>query len=344
MTGITSREWHLASRPVGMPTHENFAIATTTVPAPGEGEVTVRNTWLSVDPYMRGRMMDRESYVPPFQIGAPMQGGAIGEVIASGHPDYAVGDKVSSMLGWREAFTARPGAAMMMKLPQVGIPDQAFLSVAGMPGLTAYAGLLRIGEPKPGETVFVSGAAGAVGSLVCQIAKIKGCRVVGSAGGADKARFLVEELGVDAAIDYKGVSSAQGLIKAVRAAAPNGIDVYFDNVGGDHLTAALEVSNPHARFAICGMISIYNATDLPAGPPNMANIIGKKLKLQGFIVSDHQDLLPQFMADMATWIGAGQIRWRETVREGIEATPDAFLGLFAGENLGKMLVKLDGQA
>lgn len=339
MTDITSREWRLASRPVGMPTKDNFEFATNTAPTPKDGQVQVRNHWLSVDPYMRGRMVERKSYVPPFEIGKALQGGAVGEVVASAHQDYKPGDKVSSMLGWREAFTAEPASAMLQKLPPVGIPDQAFLGVAGMPGLTAYAGLMRIGQPKEGETVFVSGAAGAVGSLVCQIAKIKGCTVVGSAGGADKIAFL-KEIGVDHAIDYKAAGDAGGLIRALKDAAPKGIDIYFDNVGGDHLVAALECARVHARFPICGMISSYNATELKPGPANIINVIPNRIHIEGFIVTDHQDLLPQFIADMSQWIGAGKVQWRETVRDGIESTVDAFLGLFSGENTGKMLVKL----
>jgi NADPH-dependent curcumin reductase CurA len=342
MTRLTSREWRLASRPLGMPEPSNFELAETEIPAPGEGEVQVRNRWLSVDPYMRGRMMDRESYVPPFEIGKALQGGAVGEVVVSNHPNYAPGDKVSSMLGWREAFTSTPESAMMMKLPPVGIPEQAFLGVAGMPGLTAYAGLHRIGQPKEGETVFVSGAAGAVGSLVCQMAKLRGCKVIGSAGGPEKMAYLAE-LGVDGAIDYKAAPDASALIRALKAAAPKGIDIYFDNVGGDHLVAALECARPFARFPICGMISGYNATELAPGPANIVNVIPKRILIQGFIVTDNQDMMPEFMADMSKWISEGRISWRETVKDGIESTVDAFLGLFQGENTGKMLVNLTGE-
>ena len=340
MTGLASKEWRLASRPTGMPTPENFEMADVTVAEPGPGEVQVRNRWLSVDPYMRGRMIDRKSYVPPFAVGEVLQGGAVGEVVASNHPDYAPGDKVSSMLGWREAFTSSPEAAMMMKLPPVGIPEQAFLGVAGMPGLTAYAGFHRIGQPKEGETVFVSGAAGAVGSLVCQMAKIRGCHVLGSAGGPDKMAFLAE-LGVDGAIDYKAAADAGARIRALKAAAPKGIDIYFDNVGGDHLVAALECARPFARFPICGMISGYNATELQPGPANIINVIPNRIRIEGFIVTDHQDMLGEFMADMSKWIAEGKVTWRETVKDGIGSTVDAFLGLFQGENTGKMLVRLD---
>lgn len=339
MTTLKSREVRLATRPVGEPKASDFSIGEVDIAPPAEGEIQVRNHWMSVDPYMRGRMMDRESYVPPFALGEAMQGGAVGEVIASAHADYQPGDLVQSMLGWREAFTSTPGVAMAQKLPNVGLPLQAFLGVAGMPGLTAYAGLLRIGEPKEGETVFVSGAAGAVGSVVCQIAKIKGCTVIGSAGGSTKAEWL-KSIGVDHVIDYKAVDGYAGLLKALQAAAPKGIDVYFDNVGGDHLQAAIECARPMARMPLCGMISQYNATEPTPGPSNLIMAVGKQLKLQGFIVSSHVDMQPQFAKDMATWIASGQLKYEETIKEGIEKAPEAFMGLFDGSNTGKMLVKL----
>ncbi|MEO1028964.1 MAG: NADP-dependent oxidoreductase [Pseudomonadota bacterium] len=339
MSALSSREWALASRPVGMPVDNNFEMKTVDVAAPADGEIQVKNTFLSVDPYMRGRMMDRESYVPPFQIGETMQGGAIGRVTASANPDFAEGDLVRSMAGWREAWTAQPAMAMAEKLPELGIPEGALLGVAGMPGLTAYAGLLRIGQPKKGETVFVSGAAGAVGSTVCQIAKIKGCKVVGSAGGSKKVEYL-KSIGVDEVIDYKEHRGADALTKALAAAAPKGIDVYFDNVGGDHLQAAINVANPFARMPLCGMISQYNDTTPTPGPNNLIMIVGKSLHLQGFIVSNHADMAPQFAADMAGWISSGQLKYQETVHEGIENMPRAFMGLFEGGNLGKMLVKV----
>lgn len=339
MSTLTSREWALAARPEGVPKPDDFQMLTSEVAAPGDGEIQVQNSWMSVDPYMRGRMIDRESYVPPFQIGEVMQGGAVGRVTASAHPDYQTGDLVSSFAGWREAWTAAPEAAAANKLPDTPIPDSAFLGVVGMPGLTAYAGLLEIGKPKEGETVFVSGAAGAVGSTVCQIAKLKGCRVIGSAGGAEKGAFL-KSIGVDEVIDYREHADSDSLTKALADAAPKGIDVYFDNVGGDHLTAAIHVANPSARFAICGMISQYNDTTPRPGPNNMIMIVGKSLLVQGFIVSNYSHLQPQFIKDMSDWIPSGKLQFRETVMEGIEQAPDAFMGLFAGKNLGKMLVKL----
>jgi hypothetical protein len=330
-----SREIQLKSRPVGLPQAENFQLATTTLPDPGAGEVLVQNLWMSVDPYMRGRMYDRESYVPPFQIGEALQGGAVGRVVASNFDGLKPGDLVESMFGWREYVVAVGGA--FMKLPESAAPPQAYLGVLGMPGLTAYAGLLTIGEPKPGDVVFVSGAAGAVGSLVCQIAKIKGCTVVASAGSDDKCAWLKTEAKVDHAVNYK---TCGNLLEAVRAAAPKGIDIYFDNVGGEHLEVALELARPFARFAECGMISQYNDTAPKPGPRNLIYVVGKSLKIQGFIVSNYWGQRPQFWSDVSGWIKDSKIVWEETVETGIENAPKAFLNLFTGANTGKMLVKL----
>jgi len=312
----TSREIRLKSRPVGLPTADNFELATVELAAPGPGEVQVRNTWMTVDPYMRGRMNDVRSYTPPFQLGEALQGGAIGEVTASNDPAFKVGDLVQSMFGWREGFNA-PGMALQ-KLETHGLPTEAFLGVAGMPGLTAYAGLLRIAALKPGDVVFVSGAAGAVGSVVCQIAKLKGHKVIASAGGAEKVKFLTDELGVDVAIDYK---ATKDLTAALMAAAPEGIDVYFENVGGEHLEAAITAANPFARMALCGMISQYNDTEAGVGTRNMIQCVGKSLRLEGFIVSNHWDMMPAFVKDLAEWLAAGKITWKQTVREGIENAP-----------------------
>jgi NADPH-dependent curcumin reductase CurA len=331
---VTSREIRLKSRPVGMPGAENFELATVTVPDPAPGEVQVKNIWMTVDPYMRGRMVDRASYVPPFQLGEPLQGGAIGEIAASNDPRLKRGDLVSTMFGWRESFNAP--AANLQKLETFGLPPQAFLGVAGMPGLTAWVGLLKIAALKPGDVVFVSAAAGAVGSVVCQIAKIKGHTVIGSAGGAAKGAFL-KQIGVDHVIDYKATAN---LTEALLQAAPNGLDVYFDNVGGEHLEAALTAANRFARFALCGMISQYNVAGMPAGPRNLMFAVGKSLRLEGFIVSNHFNLLPEFQKDMSGWMREGKLTWKETVENGIENAPAAFLKLFKGENLGKMLVKL----
>jgi NADPH-dependent curcumin reductase CurA len=329
-----SHEIRLKSRPVGTPTLDNFELAEVTLPDPGPGEVQVRNHWMTVDPYMRGRMNDVRSYVPPFQIGEALQGGAVGEVVASNDPAFTVGETVQSFFGWREAFNAPAGA--VQKLETHGLPLQAFLGVAGMPGMTAYVGLLKTAALKEGDVVFVSAAAGAVGQIVCQIAKLKGHTVIGSAGGADKVAYLTS-IGVDHVIDYKAEPDLTG---ALLRAAPDGIDVYFDNVGGTHLEAALVAAKPFARFALCGAISQYNATDLGPGIRGLIMAIGKQLRLEGFIVSSHADLQAAFVADMARWIGEGKVTWRETVEEGIAGAPAAFLKLFTGENLGKMLVRL----
>jgi hypothetical protein len=330
----TTREIRLKSRPSGMCSHDNFELATVELRDPGPGEVQVKNLWMTVDPYMRGRMNDAQSYSAPFELGKVLDGGAVGQVIASNDPAFKPGDFVQSAFGWREAFTA--SAKALQKLDPRGMEIQSFLGAAGMPGLTAYAGLLRIAALKEGDVVFVSGAAGAVGSMVCQIAKAKGHKVIASAGGAQKVAFL-KSIGVDHAIDYK---AEKDLTAAILAGAPEGIDVYFDNVGGPHLEAALNAARLFARFAICGMISIYNATGPQPGPSNLALLIGKNVRMEGFIVSHHWDLMPKFLDDLSDWVKEGKVTWKETVFEGIEKAPEAFLGLFSGENLGKMLVKL----
>lgn len=329
-----SREIRLKSRPVGVPTADNFELATVTLSAPGAGEVQVRNTWMTVDPYMRGRMNDVKSYSPPFALGEAMQGGAVGEVIASNDPSFAVGDLVQSFFGWREAFNAPAGA--VQKLDTFGLPPQAFLGIAGMPGMTAWAGLLKVAALKDGDVVFVSGAAGAVGSVVVQIARIKGNKVIGSAGGAEKVAFL-KDIGCDEVIDYK---AEKDLTAALNRVAPEGIDVYFENVGGEHMDAALACAKPFARFALCGMISQYNSTGEMYGVKNLIQAVGKSIRLEGFIVSNHFQHLPDFLQDMSGWIRDGKVKWTETIDEGIENAPGAFLKLFKGENTGKMLVKL----
>ena len=330
----TSREIRLKSRPVGTPVADNFELATVDLPAPGAGEVQVRNHWMTVDPYMRGRMNDVKSYSPPFALGEAMQGGAVGEVIASNDPSLAVGDLVQSMYGWREAFNAP--ASAVQKLETFGLPPQAFLGVAGMPGMTAWVGLLKIAAMKDGDVVFVSGAAGAVGQIVVQIAKIKGNTVIGSCGGADKVAYL-KSIGCDEVIDYK---AEKDLTAALNRVAPKGIDVYFENVGGEHMDAAIAAARPFARFALCGMISQYNSTGEMYGVKNLIQAVGKSLRLEGFIVSNSFQHLPEFLKDMSGWIAGGQIQWKETIDEGIENAPGAFLKLFKGENTGKMLVKL----
>jgi NADPH-dependent curcumin reductase CurA len=329
-----SREVRLKRRPVGLPTAEDFELAVITLPPPEPGEVQVRNTWMTVDPYMRGRMADGPSYAAPFALGEVMSGTAIGEVVVSNDDRLKPGDLVRHFAGWREAFNAP--ADHLQILDTMGLPAQHHLGAAGMPGLTAYIGLMRIAAFKPGDTVFVSGAAGAVGSMVVQIAKLKGGRVIGTAGGAAKIAFL-KEIGVDHAIDYRAVSD---LTEAVLEAAGEGIDVYFDNVGGAHLEAALDAAKTHARFAICGGISGYNS-DLPApGPRNFMMTVRKQLRIEGFLTGSHQDLAPEFAAIVPEWIRSGKVQVRETVDHGIENAVPAFLKLFTGGNLGKMLVKL----
>ncbi len=338
MSGVQSREIRLKSRPVGMPDENTFELATVQIPDPGDGQVLVRNIWMSVDPYMRGRMIDRESYVEAFQVGAPLNGGAIGQVIASRHPGFAVGAYVNNFNGWQEAFLS-DGTGLSKVDPSIA-PLQAFLGALGMPGLTAYAGMMLIGKPKKGETVLVSAASGAVGAVVCQIARNLGCRVIGTAGSAEKCRYLTEDLGVDGAVNYKEHQGAAALEAAIAAHAPDGVDIYFENVGGDHLTAAINLMNPFGRIPVCGMIAQYNDVTPPPGPSNIIMTVPKRLHLQGFVVSDHMDQMEPFLGDMAKWFAEGRMTWKETVHEGIENAPKAFIGLFKGENFGKMLVKI----
>ena len=324
--------WHLMRRPNGNPVAEDFALKAYPLPELGEGMVHVANRWLSVDPYMRGRMNDVKSYVPPFQIDAPMDGGAVGEVIESRDPGFAPGDMVLHMAGWRDEAVVP--AASLNKLPNLGVEPQAFLGNLGLTGGTAYFGLLQAAVAKEGDIVFVSAAAGAVGSAVVQIAKAKGMTVIGSAGGADKCDF-VRSLGADAVIDYK----AGSLLKLLSAVAPKGIDVYFDNVGGDHLDAALALARQNARFAICGMIDSYNGGE-PAQFKYIMRVIAMRVRLQGFIYTDYLGQLGDFYRDMGAMMAAGQLKSRDTVMDGLDKTLDAFMGLFSGANTGKMLVKL----
>lgn len=331
---VSSREIHLASRPEGAPLAEHFALIEREVGPPEEGQLLVKNLFMSVDPYMRGRMRDVKSYVPPFQVGEVMTGGAVGEVVASQLDGFAPGDLVLGMNGWREVYVS--DGTGLRKVDPTLAPPSAYLGVLGMPGLTAYVGLLDLGEPKAGETVFVSGAAGAAGSLVGQIAKQKGCRVVGSAGSESKIRYLVDELGFDDAFNYKEGDLKDHLART----CPDGIDVYFDNVGGSMLEAALGRMNTFGRIPVCGMISQYNATEAVPGPNNMILLVSKRLKLQGFVITDHFDRMGAFFKEVGGWLAQGHITYKETIVEGIENAPDAFMGLFRGENLGKMLVKL----
>jgi NADPH-dependent curcumin reductase CurA len=324
--------WHLKSRPQGLPTADNFELKAIELPPLDDGMVRVENVWLSVDPYMRGRMNDVKSYVPPFQVGAPMDGGAVGRVVESRAEGFAPGDLVVHMAGWRDEAVLP--ASALNKLPDLGVPPQTFLGNLGLTGGTAYFGLLEAASAKEGDIVFVSAAAGAVGSAVVQIAKAKGMTVIGSAGGADKCDY-VRSLGADEVVDYK----AQPILKGLAAAAPKGIDVYFDNVGGDHLDAALALARQNARFAICGMIDAYNATE-PACFRYIMRVIAMRIRIQGFIYTDYLPRLGEFYADMGKWIASGDVKSRDTVVDGLENMPDAFLGLFSGANTGKMLVRL----
>ncbi|MEU7336478.1 NADP-dependent oxidoreductase [Streptomyces sp. NPDC007074] len=330
-----SREWHLTARPVGWPKPEDFALVEAEVPQPGEGQVLVRNKYVSVDPYMRGRMSAAKSYAAPYELGKAMQGGAVGEVVASRAEGIEAGDHVLHFLGWREYAVV--DAKQAVKVDPEAAPLSTYLGVLGMTGLTAYAGLLRVASFKQGDSVFVSGAAGAVGSQVGQIARLKGAsRVIGSAGSDEKVKLLVEEYGFDAAFNYKNGPVAEQL----REAAPDGVDVYFDNVGGDHLEAAIGRLNRDGRIAVCGMISVYNNTEPAPGPKNLARLIQTRGRIQGFLVGDHYDLQQEFVREVGAWVRSGELKYSETVVEGVENNLEAFFGVLRGDNVGKMIVKL----
>ena len=334
MTNYTAKEIHLVSRPAAMPTADNFKLVETELSSPGTGQVLIDQLYMSVDPYMRGRMREDAVYADAYQLDQAMYGGAIGRVIESGSEKFSPGDIVLNGGAWRDRLLADEKSLMPID-PLNPEHLSLYLGTLGMPGLTAYVGLLKFGEPEAGETVFVSAAAGAVGANVCQIAKLRGCRVVGSVGSDAKAQWLKEVCGVDEVINYRTCGK---LTPALMKAAPEGIDVYFENVGGEHLEAAMNVMNPHGRIAACGMISGYN--EAQPGPRNLMLIIGKKLRISGFIVSDHGDMQAQFLADMGSWIKQGNIKSKETVMDGIENAVDAFLALFSGDNFGKMIVKI----
>ncbi len=331
-----TRAWHLKSRPDGLPTADNFDLREIDLPKLDKGQMRVRNLWLSVDPYMRGRMNDVKSYVPPFALDAPMEGGAIGEVVDSQADGFAPGDLVQHMAGWRDDAVIPAKSAI--KLPDLGVPPQAFLGNLGLTGGTAYFGLLDAASAKQGDVVFVSAAAGAVGSAAVQIAKAKGMIVIGSARGPDKCDF-VRSLGADAAIDYSAGPLVKSLAAAAKSVGADGIDVYFDNVGGDHLDAAFALARQNARFALCGMIDSYNSGQ-PAAFRYIMRVIAMRIRLQGFIFTDFVPRMGEFYANMGPWLASGAVKSHDTIVDGLEATPDAFLGLFSGQNTGKMLVKL----
>jgi NADPH-dependent curcumin reductase CurA len=328
-----AKAWHLIRRPQGLPVASDFALRDLSQRELVEGEVRVANRWLSVDPYMRGRMNDGKSYAAPYALNEPMTGGAVGEVIESRADALPVGTRVQHMAGWRDEAILT--AAEAQPLPTGDIPDQAYLGALGMPGMTAWFGLLAVADAKPGETVFVSAAAGAVGSSVIQIAKARGMTVIGSAGGADKVAW-VRSLGADHVLDYKGDTP---LAEALGAAAPDGIDVYFDNVGGGHLDAALAHAREGARFAVCGMIDGYNASE-PVALRYLMRIIAARIRIQGFLVSDFFPRIGEFHTGMGEIVASGKFQREETVVDGLDAMPDAFLGLFSGRNKGKMLVRV----
>ena len=325
----------LASRPAGVPVADNFKIVEAEMPQPGEGEVLIRTLYLSVDPYMRGRMSDRKSYVAPFALNAVIDGGVVGQVVESRSAAFQAGDFVIGQLGWALYSTAKDSA--LRKIDPRVAPLTTALGVLGMPGLTAYFGLLDIGQPQADETVVVSGAAGAVGTVVCQIAKIKGCRVVGIAGSDEKNQYLEHELWVDETINYKTADVPQ----ALRNACPKGVDVYFDNVGGEISDAVLSLINQGARTIICGQISLYNLERPDVGPRVQPYLLVKSALMRGFIITQYAARFGEGVGQLGQWLAQGKLKYAEHIIEGFENTPQAFLGLFAGENLGKQLVKVD---
>ncbi len=334
-----NRQLQLASRPVGAPTTADFKLATTAVPSAGPGQVLLRTVYLSLDPYMRGRMSDAASYAASVAVGEPMVGATVCRVQTSHNPKFAEGDWVLAYTGWQD-FAVSDGTGLTQLDPKMG-PLSYALGVMGMPGFTAYMGLLDIGTPKAGETVVVAAATGAVGSVVGQIAKLKGCRVVGIAGGAEKCRAAVQELGFDACIDHHSADLATQLA----AACPKGIDVYFENVGGKVFAAVLPLLNTGARVPVCGLIAHYNATALPEGPDRtsvlMRTVLTKRIRMQGFIIfDDYGHRYPEFAKDMGQWLAAGKIKFREDIVDGLENAPQAFIGLLEGKNFGKLIVRV----
>lgn len=337
-----NRRFLLASRPHGEPTADNFRLETTTIPQPTAGQLLLRTVYLSLDPYMRGRMSDAPSYAPPVEIGEVMVGGTVSRVVTSQHPDFKPGDWVLGYDGWQD-YALSDGSG----LRNLG-PDQKhssrLLGVLGMPGFTAYMGLLDIGQPKPGETLVVAAASGAVGSVVGQVAKLKGCRVVGVAGGKEKCRYVVEELGFDACVDHRAPDFAEQLA----ATCPQGIDIYYENVGGAVFDAVIPLLNTQARIPVCGIIAHYNATDLPAGPDRLPMLQGlilrKRIRMQGFIIfDDYAEGFGEFLQQMGEWVGQGKIKFREDLVDGLENAPQAFIGLLQGKNFGKLVIRVSDE-
>ena len=339
MSNIINKQIQLVSRPAGEPSADNFKLVELSVPELDDGQVLVRHHYMSLDPYMRGRMNDGKSYAVPQALGEVMGGGTVGEVVASRNPNFAVGDTVLGMGGWQQYRVVDANQrGVLQKVDTRQIPLQAYLGVVGMPGVTAWHGLVRIINPKAGETVVVSAASGAVGSAVGQLAKARGARAVGIAGGADKCRYVVEELGFEACIDYKQHPNLKSLSQALKEACPNGIDGHFENVGGMILDAVMMRANAFSRVAMCGMISGYNGAPIPMAAPQL--ILVNRMKIQGFIVSEHMDDWPAALAELGAGVAGGTLKYRETVAQGIEAAPEAFFGLLKGKNFGKQLVKL----
>ena len=329
----------LASRPEGEPTAANFRLVEVPVPALKEGDVLVRNHYLSLDPYMRGRMNDSKSYAAPQPLDEVMIGGTVGEVVESRNPAFAAGDKVVGMGGWQEyVVVGAHERGALRKVDTTYIPLSAYLGAVGMPGVTAWYGLVKIINPKAGETVVVSAASGAVGGAVGQLAKARGCRVVGIAGGPEKCAAVVNELGFDACIDYKAHPDVKSLSKALKEACPDGIDGYFENVGGMILDAVMLRCNAFARVALCGMIAGYNGEPIPMALPQL--LLTNRMKLEGFIVSEHMEVWPEALKELGTLVATGKFKYRETVAEGLASAPEAFLGLLKGRNFGKQLVQL----
>jgi NADPH-dependent curcumin reductase len=333
-TQVVNRQWRLKSRPVGLIKTSDFDLVTEAIPEPKEGQFLIRNIYLSLDPAMRGWLVDRPSYVPPVQIGAVMRGLAVGVVEKSNHPKFAVGDKVQGMFGWQEYLVSNGEG--VTKLPESSLPLSANLGLFGLAGLTAYAGLLEVGQPKEGETLLVSGAAGSVGSLVGQIGKIKGLRVIGIAGTREKCDWLVKELGFDAAVNYKEADYKERL----KAACPKGVDLYFENVGGEILEVALSRMNAFGRVVVCGLISQYNATTPVSGPSNFAAVISKRLRIQGFLAFDHAAKTKEMVSNFTEWYSAGKLKYRVDIVRGLEAAPAAINKLFDGSNHGKLIVQI----
>jgi NADPH-dependent curcumin reductase CurA len=329
-----NRQWRLKSRPTGLIKAENFELVSQPIPEPGENQILIRSVYLSLDPAMRGWLTDRPSYVPPVQIGEVMRGLAVGIVEKSNHPIFATGDRVQGMFGWQE-YLLSSGEAVT-KLPDSELPFSAYLGLFGLAGLTAYAGLVEVGQPKAGETLLVSGAAGSVGSLVGQIGKIKDLHVVGIAGTDEKCKWLRDELGFDVAVNYKDADYK----KQLKTACPKGVDIYFENVGGEILETALSLMNTFGRVVVCGLISQYNATAPVPGPSNFAAVISKRLKIQGFLATDHASKIKEMVSNFTQWHISGKLKYRVEIVRGLESAPTAINKLFDGSNTGKLVIEV----